>query len=823
MEREGKQHNNEFKVLLGESRSATSIYSHTNLVGAFPDSVLIEDRDKKSYHSHKFTNLCNSSQAYENGGSMAIFGNLSFSKGQPDQKLQSNGKLDNKNNGYKEAPALSFEQDELNLSNDKSLILAFEKLRFNDCVISKPSMITSTKYDQTSPNHTIFLNEQYSNQPYNSLLGVSSVQPSIPPSSTSLYGPNLSGNELEGYLSFMSRDGFNKYAGKRDSQDDVELLKLNSCGWKQQLEHIPGNLMEWKKSYPLESGRMSKNPGIHAHQLFSRFRFPGADLTASANRQYYLASQNLRHVPCQQSSWSAMEDQKCHKMHDQYFYSQHLPARELEFCQIQNNTNSVMSPLSGSKEISYFEMPNPQQINQRNFHASDRRCSQLNGSVTGSGFCECYPLCGTGENCGFAHCVKQMSVDGLTCHAKVSLGHHLLENVEQGCLPENNLTKSHLVDLPRSLRSYFGTTDRSSLFAESNSWKFANGLLDYPIVLSPDNSEIVKASKSRHKNYDPKDDAFKEIYFMAKDQNDCRFLQKRLMENTAQHVEKIFVETIGHIVELMTDPSGNYLVQKLLEVCTENQRMNILYAITRDGDELIRISCNMHGTRAVQKVIETLQTKEQLSMIVASLKPGIVRLMKDINGSHVAECFLHHLSPEYNEFIFDAATAHCVELAKDRQGCCVLQKCLSHCNGEQKHRLMYAISSSSFILSQDPYGNYVVQYILDEKVPWVTDLILDQLAGKYSCLSMQKYSSNVVEKCLKVAGEEQHAKIIHELMNNPLLLQTLQDPYGNYVIQSALSGCKGVLHAALVGAIKPHVTTLRNNPYGRRVLSSAGL
>lgn len=36
-------------------------------------------------------------------------------------------------------------------------------------------------------------------------------------------------------------------------------------------------------------------------------------------------------------------------------------------------------------------------------------------------------------------------------------------------------------------------------------------------------------------------------------------------------------------------------------------------------------------------------------MVVSSLKPGIVTLIKDMNGNHVAQCCLQHLVPEYSE------------------------------------------------------------------------------------------------------------------------------------------------------------------------------
>lgn len=56
------------------------------------------------------------------------------------------------------------------------------------------------------------------------------------------------------------------------------------------------------------------------------------------------------------------------------------------------------------------------------------------------------------------------------------------------------------------------------------------------------------------------------------------------------------------------------------------------------------------------------------------------------------------------QFVIGAAIAHCVELATDRQGCCVLQKCLHHSDGDQKNRLVAEIAANSLALSQDQYG-----------------------------------------------------------------------------------------------------------------------
>ena len=82
--------------------------------------------------------------------------------------------------------------------------------------------------------------------------------------------------------------------------------------------------------------------------------------------------------------------------------------------------------------------------------------------------------------------------------------------------------------------------------------------------------------------------------------------------------------------------------------------------------------------------------------------------------------------------------------------------------------------------------NYVVQYILELGLPWASAEVIARLEGNYAHLAMQKFGSNVIEKCLNVATEENKVCIIKELIGSTVLSQLLQDPYANYVVQSAL-------------------------------------
>ncbi|KAJ3997910.1 ARM repeat-containing protein [Lentinula boryana] len=314
-----------------------------------------------------------------------------------------------------------------------------------------------------------------------------------------------------------------------------------------------------------------------------------------------------------------------------------------------------------------------------------------------------------------------------------------------------------------------------------------------------------------------------EIPALCKDQHGCRYLQKKLEEGVPEHRDMIFRETFGHFADLMTDPFGNYLCQKLLEYSTDDQRNVICESVAQD---LVNISLNMHGTRAVQKMIDFLSTHRQqanlrynaqIHSIIVALSLHVVVLIKDLNGNHVIQKCLNKLSPDDNQFIYNAVAANCVEVATHRHGCCVLQRCIDHASDHQRVQLVNEITYNALTLVQDPYGNYVVQYILDLNDNRFSDAVIRQFAGNVCALSVQKFSSNVIEKCIRVAEHNTRKMLIEELLNRTRLEKLLRDSYGNYCVQTALDYAEPTQRVHLVEGIRPVLPLIRNTPYGKRI------
>ncbi|MES1919454.1 hypothetical protein MHBO_001284 [Bonamia ostreae] len=123
--------------------------------------------------------------------------------------------------------------------------------------------------------------------------------------------------------------------------------------------------------------------------------------------------------------------------------------------------------------------------------------------------------------------------------------------------------------------------------------------------------------------------------------------------------------------------------------------------------------------------------------------------------------------------------------------------------------LYLAIAKHTEKLVQDQFGNYIVQHALETSPNKVKEMVKLNMLGKFVAYSKQKFSSNVVEKCLKVSDAKWQRNIVRELIFFPWEL--INDKYGNYCLQTALSVCDKDLCEEFAKAVYPSLSRLREN------------
>ena len=273
------------------------------------------------------------------------------------------------------------------------------------------------------------------------------------------------------------------------------------------------------------------------------------------------------------------------------------------------------------------------------------------------------------------------------------------------------------------------------------------------------------------------------------------------------HIDLIFEAVCDEVKLLSMDPFGNYLIQKLLQYGTTEQRSRLVFGA---ADHLMAIALNVHGTRVVQKMVECSDAEEQASAICGSIGGRIMELIHDMNGNHVVQRCLASLSPPQSAFIYDAVAAETLLVATHRHGCCVLQRCLDHAAPDRRGQLIDNVVRHARKLVLDPFGNYVVQYVLDLKSGPLAVGVARALKGCFVELSLQKFSSNVIEKCLNSGEGEVIGMVSSEIIHSKSLGTLLHDPFANYVVQTLLTVGDDEAVSAMLEKLQPHTRTLRS-------------
>eukprot|EP00831_Metopus_contortus_P019672 TRINITY_DN18556_c0_g1_i8.p1 TRINITY_DN18556_c0_g1~~TRINITY_DN18556_c0_g1_i8.p1 ORF type:complete len:156 (+),score=25.67 TRINITY_DN18556_c0_g1_i8:160-627(+) len=103
-----------------------------------------------------------------------------------------------------------------------------------------------------------------------------------------------------------------------------------------------------------------------------------------------------------------------------------------------------------------------------------------------------------------------------------------------------------------------------------------------------------------------------------------------------------------------------------------------------------------------------------------------------------------------------------------------------------------------------------VQIALEKYPQDLSAFFISSIKGKISQLSITKYSSNVVERCLEYALPSLQTELIEEIMEHETLLLLMKNNFGNYVLQKALSLAGRELRERLAIMVKLAIPYLQN-------------
>jgi len=294
---------------------------------------------------------------------------------------------------------------------------------------------------------------------------------------------------------------------------------------------------------------------------------------------------------------------------------------------------------------------------------------------------------------------------------------------------------------------------------------------------------LEKTGKIDHYIYSLVKGAFLNI---IKNQKGSKIFQKYLKTTHCDILHQIFVELKPNLEEIITDFYANYFCKRFFTFLNQKDRIDFLFVIEKS---IVKLSSDSIGTYPIQTIIEHVGSKNEKNIIINALKDNIKELSLDPFGTHVLEKLLACFEEEYVTFIYNYIVDNFLELANNCNGICIVKKLLSFTHKKNLHdKLKILVKENALQLISHPYGNFVIQVVVECWNDYNDILYL--FDKKYYNLSLEKYASNVVERCIEKDGNILN-NYIDEIININKICEVMKSNYGNYVIQKAIKLAKG--------------------------------
>ncbi|KAG0642554.1 armadillo-type protein [Tuber brumale] len=307
------------------------------------------------------------------------------------------------------------------------------------------------------------------------------------------------------------------------------------------------------------------------------------------------------------------------------------------------------------------------------------------------------------------------------------------------------------------------------------------------------------------------------------DQQASIFLQQKLKIGTAEQKHAIVDSIVAQAYPLMINRFGNFLVQRCFEHGTPEQIDGIASAIR--GNTL-NLSMDAFGCHVIQKAFDCVSEDFKATM-VAELLRRIPETVIHRYACHVWQKLFElrwsDSPPQIMKYVNEALRGMWHEVALGETGSLVVQNIFENCLEEDKRPCINEVLESIDLIAHGQFGNWCIQHICEHGAPLDRSRAVDTVVHNAAEYSMDQYASKVVEKCLKIGGNEFLDRYLDRVCegrpDRPRipLIDIASDQYGNYLVQWILQHASSTHREQVATHIRKHMVSLRGSKFGSRV------
>ncbi|CAD7969285.1 unnamed protein product [Amoebophrya sp. A120] len=238
-------------------------------------------------------------------------------------------------------------------------------------------------------------------------------------------------------------------------------------------------------------------------------------------------------------------------------------------------------------------------------------------------------------------------------------------------------------------------------------------------------------------------------------------------------------------------------LQAIFAVCLPYSQL-LLEVLDKVDSCFFEVCQDAQGATALQTLIGETQLGVQCKLRIAGCFncDRVLTLSQCAHGSHVIRKLLSSWLPEEASFLFPLMRANLNAIACSKYGTVVLQRLVDALVAEDMiEALLIEMIGHAATLAQDPFGNYLLQYVMSSKHLYkfqdrdvFIQAVLNALQEEVSLetLCCQKFASNVIEHALCTAGDRVRELFYEEGCTYDFLNRVIRDRFGNYIVQRVL-------------------------------------
>ena len=227
----------------------------------------------------------------------------------------------------------------------------------------------------------------------------------------------------------------------------------------------------------------------------------------------------------------------------------------------------------------------------------------------------------------------------------------------------------------------------------------------------------------------------------------CRVVQ-RALERVEPATRSAMARELEHtVLKCVTDQNGNHVVQKCIETADPPEAVQFMLDAFRG--QVVPLARHPYGCRVLQRIIEHC-TAAQAAPLVDELLAAVDTMLTDQFGNYVVQHVMTGGTPRQRRAVVRATRGRVLELSRHKFASNVMEKCVefgdpADCDSTIVAELLHAGGAPLLALATDPYGNYVVQKLLDVAAPATRERLLAVLWPAADRLEQHTYSRHILQ------------------------------------------------------------------------------